>query len=242
MMVAGKKSKSASPASLKSPRRRHSLDFGDAATVCRCHHWPYQSELPIAHRLPGGKAAWTLAPSSISRAPKTCSVWATCSSRPRTGAATHPWRTHHRRRSPSRRRASEAVWQADLRHGHPQAAWRRRTRRRRGRSCRRAIRPGGPHRVRGSTDFDLDAPAQNAHRAGNRSARMIERMERDSIVGPADGPKRRSRSPHSQPLTITSGSGSIALPVNRAPPAKTILSATGPALRLAHHDSGRVRP
>ncbi len=175
-------------------RRRPAPHPGDPAPVGRRHHRPDQGQLPQPHRPAGGlqdRLAHHPRPAGR-RDPAGQRRHAVL--RPRDQAPPHPRRLPVGRRGPSGGRLPEGPGQAGLRHGHPQAA-------RRGGRGRR----GRPGRASSSDALYDQAVAivcetrqasvcfiQRRLQIGyNRSARMVEQMERDGIVGPANGIKPR---------------------------------------------------
>ena len=174
-------------------RGRHPPDGRHAAPVDGRRHRRHQGQLPHAHQLHAALEAGLDDDPRARWAPRRCSAWATCSScrrRARTcSACTAPT---------SPRRRSSARWTTSRRRASPSTT--RPSSSRATRTCE-----GGGEEDELSDELYDQALAtvsemravsismlQRKMRIGyNRAARMIERMERDGVVGPG----RRRQAP-----------------------------------------------
>ena len=224
------------------PRRRHSLDFGDAATVCRCHHWPYQKQnfpsriaFQVANRVDSRTILDQQGAENLLGMGDMLFTDRGQALRRIHGALITDGEVHRVVRH--LKQFGKPIYDMDI------------------------LKPRGDDEQEGGEEEVVDelydqavrivsegrqisiSMLQRKMRIGyNRSARMIERMERDSIVGPRTAPKAFAKSSFTTTDHHERQRFGLPCPSNRAPPAKTILSATGPALRPCPPRFRRVRP
>ena len=174
-------------------RGRHPPDHGDAAAVGRRHHRHHQGQLPDPHQLPGHLARSTAAPSWASRAPSSCWARATCSTWP--AAAASPACTA--RSSPTTR---SRRW-CDFLREPGRAGLYRGGHRGRGRGRRHGDAAGRSAATGDGEAALYDQAVALVAREGkastsfiqrhlqigyNRAAKLIEQMEKEGVVGPAN--------------------------------------------------------
>ena len=174
-------------------RRRHPPDAGDAAAVGRRDHRPHQGQLPHPHQLHAPHASPTRAPSSARWAPRRCSARATCCScRP---PARNMLRVHGAFVSETEiqrvvdflKEQGKPVYDSGILKPREEDG------RRRGAttSCRDELYDQAVAIVCEMRQASISMLQRRLRIGYNRAARMVERMERDGIVGPANGAKPR---------------------------------------------------